>query len=57
MMALLLFSILSLIASTLVISAAVLSSRISRHENWTERYDNADASGSSQPLHPQMLNR
>jgi hypothetical protein len=57
MMALLLFSILSLIASTLVISAAVLSSRISRHENWTERYDNADASGSSQPLHPQMINR
>lgn len=43
MMALLLYFILSLIASTLVLFAAALSSRISRRENLPERYDNAEA--------------
>jgi hypothetical protein len=58
MMALLIFSILSLITSTLVIFAAVLSSRLSRRENWTERYDAADGSNNqSKPLHAQMVNR
>lgn len=58
MMALLLFSTLSLAASTLVILAAILSSRISRHEDWTEHYDGVETSDSrSQPLRAQMLNR
>ncbi|MCA9942916.1 MAG: hypothetical protein KC449_05520 [Anaerolineales bacterium] len=55
MMALLLFLLLSLITSILVIFAAILSSRLSRHENWTESYDNAEGSGNqSQPLRAQM---
>ncbi|MCB9008757.1 MAG: hypothetical protein H6656_15545 [Ardenticatenaceae bacterium] len=54
-MALLLFLLLSLITSILVIFAAILSSRLSRHENWTESYDNAEGSGNqSQPLRAQM---
>ncbi len=58
MMALLIFSILSLIASTLVIFAAALSSQLSRHENWTETYDNSESSTSqSKPLHAQMVNQ
>jgi hypothetical protein len=51
MMALFLLSILSFIASALVIGAAMLSSRLSRDENQTERYDNAAINGNqSQPL-------
>jgi hypothetical protein len=58
MMALLIFSILSLIASTLVIFAAALSSQISRHEDWTETYDNTESSSNqSKPLHARMVNQ
>jgi hypothetical protein len=58
MMALLIFSILSLIASTLVIFAAALSSRLSRYEDWTETYDKAEGgSNQSKPLHAQMVNQ
>jgi hypothetical protein len=57
MMALLIFSILSLIASTLVIFAAALSSQISRHEDWTETYDSTESSNPSKPLHAQMVNQ
>lgn len=45
MMAFLLFSILSLLASLFVIMAAMLSSRLSQQEAWTEQYDNAEAGG------------
>ncbi len=57
MMALLIFSILSLIAATLVIFAAALSSRLSHNEEWTEKYDNAESSNSSTPLHARMVNQ
>ncbi|MCA9899299.1 MAG: hypothetical protein H6654_06880 [Ardenticatenaceae bacterium] len=58
MMALLLFSVLSLIASTFVLFAAMLSSRLSQSENWTEGYDSAEANGNqSSPLCAQMMNR
>ncbi|MCA9956305.1 MAG: hypothetical protein KC434_16365 [Anaerolineales bacterium] len=54
MMALLLYFSLSLIASTLVLFAAALSSSISRRENLPERYDNAEASSNqSAPFCPQ----
>ncbi|GJM40926.1 MAG: hypothetical protein DHS20C20_12080 [Ardenticatenaceae bacterium] len=49
MMALLLFFTLSIIGSGFVILAAMLSSRLSQDENWTERYDNAEASGNQSP--------
>lgn len=60
MMALLIFTILSLIASTLVIFAAALSSRLSRQEDWSESYayDNVKGnSDSSEPLCAQIVNR
>ena len=58
MMAFLLFFILSLTASLFVITAAMLSSRLSRHEAWAEQYDSAEASGDqSSTLCAQMLNR
>lgn len=43
-MALLFYILLSLIASTLVIFAAMLSAQISHRENQPECYDNAEAS-------------
>lgn len=42
MMALTLFFILSIITSILVVFAAVLSARLSDHEDWTETYDDAE---------------
>jgi len=58
MMALLIYSILSLITSTLVIFAAVRSAQLSLHEDWTETYDNAESSSNqSKPLHAQMVNQ
>jgi len=58
MMALLIFSILSLIASILVIFAAALSSQLSRHEDWTETYDNTESSSNqSNPLCARMVNQ
>ena len=58
MVTLLIFSILSLIASTLVILATALSSQLSRREKWTESYDSAESSSNqSRPLRAQMVNR
>jgi len=56
MMALTLFFILSTIASTFVIFAAVLSARLSDKETWTETYDNnIEANDNqSQPIPAQM---
>ena len=50
MMALLIFIILSLVASTLVIFATALSSQLSRHEDWTETYDNVESSSNQSEL-------
>ncbi len=57
MMALTLFFILSLIASIFVIFAAALSARLSRSENWTETYDEAEKVNDtqSQPMRAQMF--
>ncbi len=56
MMALLIFFMLSLTASILTIFATILSSRLSRQENWTEAYDNVESTGKKSELRTQLTN-